>query len=211
MTIQHDIPMLRKVLVPLDGSELAEEVLPLAAQIARAPGASVILLQVILPSSYITTSPLEPLRLEEKAREDAIARANAYLQRIRASEQFRHMRVETVVELGGAPHSIIAYAQAHQVDLIVMRSHGETGFKRWLLGSVARQVLRHSFIPVLVIRERSTAPGTLMEPFMHAPRILVPLDGSELAEAALLPAAQLCAALAYPKRGAIHITQADRS
>ena len=88
-----------------------------------------------------------------------------------------------------------------------MRSHGATGLMRLVMGSVAQQVLRHSLVPVLVIRDGSSPslshPGTLS----HAPRILVALDGSSLAEAALLPAAQLCAALAVPAQGAIHLTR----
>lgn len=88
-----------------------------------------------------------------------------------------------------------------------MRSHGATGFMRLVMGSVAQQVVRQSSVPVLVMRDGSSPllrqPGRLP----HAPRILVALDGSLLAEAALLPAAQLCAALAAPTQGAMHLTR----
>jgi nucleotide-binding universal stress UspA family protein len=96
------------------------------------------------------------------------------------------------------------------VDLIIMCSHGYTGVKRWALGSVAQHVARHSPVPVLVLREGGTLPA---RPYpdptrpLHAFAATVALDGSSLAEAALLPAAHLVAALAAPAPGGLHLTR----
>ncbi|MEO8956959.1 MAG: universal stress protein, partial [Ktedonobacteraceae bacterium] len=88
-------------------------------------------------------------------------------------------------------------------DLIVMCSHGYTGFKRWFLGSVADVVTRTAPVPVLVLRDGGQLPTDHFQ--NNGPlRALVTLDGSSLAEAAIEPAAQLVAALAEPSQGALH-------
>ncbi len=98
-------------------------------------------------------------------------------------------------------------AHGKHVDLIVMCSHGRTGFKRWTLGSVAQKVARHSPLPVLLLRERSPESIDLQADRTHALRALVALDGSSFAEAALMPAAHLITALASPGQGALHLAQ----
>lgn len=86
-----------------------------------------------------------------------------------------------------------------------MCSRGETGFKRWVLGSVAQKILRHSRAPVLVLHE-SAGMLNNQDPDGHRPvRILVALDGSSLAEIALEPAAVLAAALSAPEKGTLHL------
>jgi nucleotide-binding universal stress UspA family protein len=86
-----------------------------------------------------------------------------------------------------------------------MCSHGDTGFKRWVIGSVAHHVIHHSPVPVLLLQESQRNP---LVPEPARPLCaLVALDGSPLAETALLPAAYLVAALAGPAGGALHLTQ----
>lgn len=89
-----------------------------------------------------------------------------------------------------------------------MCSHGSTGLKRWVLGSIAEKVARHSPIPVLVLHEDGPKLTTKPASPAYPVRLLVPLDGSTLAEAALTPAVQLCIALAAPWHGALHLTRA---
>ncbi len=98
-------------------------------------------------------------------------------------------------------------AEAQAIDLIVLCSHGYTGMKRWVLGSVAEKVAHHAPVPVLLLREGGLAlAGT--PPYAKGPmRALIPLDGSARAKAALVPAAQLIAALAAPGLGALHLTR----
>ena len=89
------------------------------------------------------------------------------------------------------------------MNLLVLCSHGRTGFARWALGSVAQRVIHHSHVPILVLRE-----GGLLAPHADAARplcITVALDGSPLAETALLPAAHLIAALAQHAQGSVHL------
>lgn len=190
--------MFQRILVPLDGSARAEEVLPLAARLARTSGASLFLLRVIPPPMDTLTYPVGPIVLPELQTEIEEA-----LMQIASSELLRGICVRMKVLVGNPATLLMQLAQVQRMDLIVMRSHGATGFTRFVLGSVARQVARQSLVPVLVIRDGSS----LIQPdsFMHPPRILVALDGASLAETALLPAAQLCAALAAPARGAIHL------
>jgi hypothetical protein len=106
--------------------------------------------------------------------------------------------------VGSPTQVILQFAQTHHIDLIIMRSHGDTGFKRWMLGSVALELVRHSLVPILVLRNSYSLGRTSA---MHPFHVLVALDGSPIAEDALLPAAQLCAALAAPESGAIHFSQ----
>jgi nucleotide-binding universal stress UspA family protein len=101
---------------------------------------------------------------------------------------------------GQAAEQILEVAHAQGIDLIVMCSHGHTGFKRWALGSVAQKVVRHSQMPVLLLRGRHVLgqPGRPL-------RVTVALDGSPLAETALGPAAQLVTALSLPDKGELHL------
>ena len=192
--------MFQHILVPLDGSSRAEEALPLAAHLARASEASLILLRVVTPPTY----PVWPVVLSEPERE-----AEGYLTPIVSSEQMKGIAVHAQVLMGSPAHRLIMqFAQTQHVDLIVMRSHGATGFTRLILGSEAQQIVRHSLVPVLVMRDGSSPSFIHPSSLLHPPRTLVALDGSPLAEAALLPAAQLCAALAAPANGAIHLTRA---
>ncbi|HEY6411284.1 MAG TPA: universal stress protein, partial [Ktedonobacteraceae bacterium] len=98
----------------------------------------------------------------------------------------------------------LSAAQSLHANLIVMCSHGYTGFKRWTLGSIADKVTRHSSIPVLVLREG----GPVLATADHQPvRVLVPVDGSTLSETVVEPAAYLAAALAEAtsQQGALHL------
>ncbi len=146
----------------------------------------------------------------ELALEEEVARANAYLAQFAASKELEGITIRTETLSGPVARTILLFAHLQQVDLIAMCSHGSTGLKRWVLGSVAEKVARHSPIPVLVLHEDgpklTTTPATPTYPV----RLLVPLDGSALAEAALTPAVQLCAALAAPGRGALHLARVLR-
>jgi nucleotide-binding universal stress UspA family protein len=114
------------------------------------------------------------------------------------------IEVETSVLYGAAAPTLLAMATQCEADLIVMTSQGQTGVKRWLLGSVAQKMARQSPVPVLVLREGGALPvGARAD---SSPlRALVTLDGSVLARAALKPAAQLIAALSAPAPGALHL------
>src|SRR6266850_5272507 len=146
---------LRSVIVPLDGSELAEQVFPTVAELAKE-----LKLEVILFRAY--TIPLGALAVDPEGYyvatdEELIARmrdeAVAYLDK--KAEEMKKLRVDKVsrvAEYGLAADEIISFARKTRDNLIAMCTHGHTGVKRWVLGSVTETVVRHSGDPVLVIR-----------------------------------------------------------
>jgi nucleotide-binding universal stress UspA family protein len=177
--------MIRRILVPLDGSALAEAVLPCAEQFARLTGAALTLVQVVEPLP-------EPLRLRAPRRsypgpgggeltaQAAAERAAAgYLAGVAQRLATAGLAVTTRVLAGQAAAQIIQAGQ--EADLIVMATHGRSGIGRWVYGSVADKVLRGASVPMLLVRARSD--GGAVDCRLR--RILVPLDGSELAERAL--------------------------
>lgn len=204
---KRSVHMFQRILVPLDGSFRAEQALPVAAHIARATGGALLLVQVVSPpvdySGGLAPVPL----MNEQVIESEIAAATDSLTAVAASRVLAGIPTSTEVQFGFPAQRLIAAAEAHGIDLVVLCSHGRTGFTRWVLGSVAHTLVHQSTAPVLVLREseaasllpRSDEPRTL--------RALVPLDGSPLAEAALTPAAHLVAALAAPAHGALRLAQ----
>ncbi len=202
--------MFNRILVPLDGSPRAEKAIPVAARIARASGGTVRLMQVVtLPidnNPYLAGSYLaRPIDFNGQVMEQDINRATTYLERLANSAQLAGITIEIEVPVGMPAPVILSAVYAQQVDLVVMCSHGDTGFRRWILGSVAQKVTRHSPVPVLVLREDGLVPAG-----GKATRILVALDGSALAESVLAPAAQLSIALSAPAPGALHLIRVLR-
>jgi nucleotide-binding universal stress UspA family protein len=199
--------MFQRILVPLDGSVRAEYALPIAARIARASGGSLHLLEVVSPPlDYGGGFAMAPLVTEQLIEAETSA-ATDYLQTMAASPALAGIQTTTEVVFGIPALDIVEEAKSGEVDLIVLCSHGRTGFTRWVLGSVAHTLVHESPVPTLVLRESEPAPR-LPEPHVTRPLCaLVPLDGSELAEAALAPAGHLVAALAAPARGALHLAQ----
>ena len=111
---------------------------------------------------------------------------------------------------GAAAQKILEVVEEDQADLVVMCSHGDTGIKRLMLGSVAQKVARHSTVPVLVLRQDGSVPLSSYPDHLRPLRAvmaIVALDGSALAEAALMPAASLVMALAAPARGSLQLTR----
>jgi nucleotide-binding universal stress UspA family protein len=199
--------MFQRILVPLDGSVRAEYALPIAARIARASGGSLHLLEVIGPPlDYGGGFAMAPLMTEQLI-EAETATATDYLQTMAASPKLAGIQITTEVVFGVPAQDILEEARSGEVDLIVLCSHGRTGFTRWVLGSVAHTLAHESPVPTLVLRESELAPWLADLNAARPLCALVPLDGSELAEAALAPAARLVAALAAPAKGALHLAQ----
>ena len=198
--------MFTRVLVPLDGSARAERSIPVAARIARATNGTVVLVRVVtIPFTY---SPyLGSATYSDEAIEVDLNEVKKYLERIAHSEPLADIKTTTQAIFGSAAPEILSTAHSYNIDLIVMTSQGKTGLQRWMLGSVAQKIARHSSMPVLVLHEKGPLP--VVGPHLdHRPlRALVPLDGSALAKAALEPATQLVAALAPPAQGAVHLVR----
>ena len=195
--------MFQRIVVPLDGSHRAERAVPVAARIARSTGGSIVLLRVVSTPIELAWATMESTERTQHAIDVESACAKDYLMAVSRSDELAGIEIKQEVFSGEPALTITAVARSHHAELIVMCSHGETGFQRWVLGSVTQKVTRHSSIPVLVLREDiDFHPGA-----GRSVRILVGLDGSPSAEAALTPAAQLSTALSAPAHGALHLVR----
>jgi len=177
------------ILVPLDGSAQSEAVLPFATAIAKAQAEALTLVSVVEPEGS------NPLLLHIEQDSD-LARslhrgAQAYLDGVAGRLTAEGVTASTAI-VGGVPsEQILRIASERAVSMIAMATHGRGGIQRWALGSVADKVMRLSVIPTLLVRPPETAEPART---VALERLLVPLDGSELAEAALGPAARLAQA-----------------
>jgi nucleotide-binding universal stress UspA family protein len=180
--------MYRNVLVPVDGSSFSREAVVQGLRIASQSGATLRLVRIGTPS-MLSGGP-EAVALENASLRELRAAELADLYAI-AAECRAHSTVNVTASLQQGPvvDSLIGYAKRYRVDLIVMRSHARKGLARAWFGSVADALIRESGIPVLVVRPPSVA--TAIQDGFHFKRILVPLDGSHLAEQSLAPAAAL--------------------
>ena len=146
----------RHILVPLDGSPLAEVALAHALVLARACGAEVTLLNSVSPMDEVMVSEGEPVFLADlwKARQQA---AQTYLESVAQRPEWREIKTQLVVENAPAADAIVEHARKHAVDVIVMATHGRSGFRRWVFGSVAEKVVRGADRPVLMVRAHGAA------------------------------------------------------
>lgn len=180
--------MFDKILLPLDGSSLAERALPLAAKLARENEATLILLRsvaldkILIPDAHAMGgySPLWPTQSLRLARKEALD----YITRIQKTEIPHNVSVRTEVIEGEPADGIVDVARVEGATLIVLSSHGYSGATRWILGSVAERVLHGAPCPVLIVRT--------IKPIAH---MLIALDGSPLSEQVLEPAFAVAAAL----------------
>jgi len=197
--------MFQCILVPLDGSERAEQALPIAARIAHASGGSLLLVRVADLSADPASQFPEPLIDLEVVLQTERANATAYLEGIAASDILEGLGIVMHVAEGKPEQALLSVAQTMHADLIVMNSHGYTGLARWILGSVARHIERHSSVPVLILHDRRTSSEEVSHAETQPTRVIVPLDGTVLSEAILPAAVNLARALSSPTRGMIHL------
>ena len=150
--------MFERILVCLDGSKLAEQIMPYATEEAIRFQGKLVLLQVVQePIAFSPGFPGEgPVPIETNTMieetEEALKRARAYLAKLAAPLRKRGVQVETVAMPGRAGEAILDYANANGINLITIATHGRGGLRRVVFGSVADHVLRESGLPVLVIR-----------------------------------------------------------
>jgi nucleotide-binding universal stress UspA family protein len=178
--IEEEKTMYTRMLIPLDGSKAAEAVLPYARFLAGRLQLPVELLEVIDVADIGRRIPPEKVQL---------LNLNDVLENIkRVASTFAQGNVNCAVEVGTAAESIIEKAAADKETLINMATHGRSGIQRWLLGSVAEKVLRGATNPLLLVR---AAEGAKTEAEAVLRSVIVPLDGSELAERVLPTVAEL--------------------
>jgi nucleotide-binding universal stress UspA family protein len=192
--------MFQRILVPLDGSERAEQAVATAAGVVRATRGSLVLLQVLnAPAELLpfVASALEPSTLiaDESA-------GMSYLQAL--AGLYSDIPSEVAVRTGLVANTITTFAEKSQADAIFLTSQGEVNPVQRLLGDIAERVVHSAPMPVLMLREPASLPAAAVDTSVAGQsggqqpllRFLVPLDGSPDAELAVRPAAELAAALA---------------
>lgn len=188
---------IRRILVPSDGSFFAEQALPYAAAIGGRD-AELTLLQVVPTATPLHGLLGKRLLTAEQVQHATEAGAREGLEQARESWIPNHPTVGAEVATGDSADEILAAATRHEADLIVMATHGRGTLDRWIIGSVADRVARSSTMPVLLIHPLDEVPaGTGAR---RIERLIVPLDGSELAAQALPMAARLARQHGIPVR-----------
>ena len=154
--------MYQKIMVPLDGSELAECVLPHVEAIATGcEVVDVVFVRVLEPirmpageaSGVFSDEDLRRMSSEQKASTEN------YLNQLVKRLKYEGANLQTQVLEGKAAESLAEYADKNGVDLVVISTHGRSGMSRWVLGSVADRILRSSCVPVLMVRAPGCVPG----------------------------------------------------
>lgn len=191
--------MFERILVPLDGSPRAEMILEQIARILRREDSEIILLRVLdIAEAIEAMEPGERVDTE-RLRDQERAKAQEYLDELARRFSASGAKVHARIADDPVAEAILDEAQVLGATMIAMSTHGRSGVSRWLLGSVAEKVSRHSPVPVLLVRsfgeesQWDLEPGTSKElPFR---KILVPVDGSRASEVVVGDAekfAQLC-------------------
>jgi nucleotide-binding universal stress UspA family protein len=141
-----------QILVPLDGSLLAEQALDEACRLADLNQAKVVLLNVVSPISEVIAAGTDhPIFIDQQWMAQR-AEALNYLHRVSQRIVCQNIEAECAVEMGHAAETIVDYANRHSIDMIVMATHGRTGLKRLVYGSVAEAVLHRADVPILLVR-----------------------------------------------------------
>ncbi|MCK9275456.1 MAG: universal stress protein [Syntrophales bacterium] len=137
--------MFKKILVPLDGSRVAERILPQVGELAKIHDSEVTLLQVVLVHAPPVSDSSEP-------EAHAILSAEKYLKDVEQKFKNEGIKVSSIVRYGHEAGVIIDHAKRHGFDLIAMSTHGRSGLGQFVLGSVASKILHASQVPVLLFR-----------------------------------------------------------
>jgi nucleotide-binding universal stress UspA family protein len=180
--------MYRSLLVPLDGSPFGEQALPLALSIARHAKASVQLVHVHVPLATLYAGPRGGL---ENAREPLVrSQEQSYLEQIvKRLTAVASVPVTAALLDGTVPDVLHEHAATVEGGLIVMTTHGRGPLSRFWLGSVADNLIRRSALPVLLVHPQNEPPDLAEPPVLR--HVLIPLDGSPLAEQILEPVVAL--------------------
>ena len=141
--------MYKKILVPLDGSPLAEAVLPHAEALAKSEHAEIIILRVpnAPVSEFLSRDPM----IAEMIHADMEKESEEYVHNKVAALEKENIKVTGITKDGPVPDTILNVADETHADIIAMSTHGRTGISRWLMGSVADKIIHHAHIPVILI------------------------------------------------------------
>ncbi len=192
--------MFNPILVPLDGSLLAECVLPHVVAIARAFDARIILLRVLEKNKANGTAQMFDL-LNWQLKKTA---AKLYLEKISARLQKFGLRIENAVLEGLVAESITEYAISRGAKLVILSSHGRSGLSQWGLSSITQKIIFSAPTSVLIIRAQTPIESESLE--RKYLRMLVPLDGSRRAEN-VLPMVTLLARFHQSRISIVHVVK----
>ncbi len=167
-----ELPAIKNIIVPLDGSDLSETALPIVSALAAAADAHIDLVTVALTSEVPLKSQMDSLT------QQALHRAEAAL-------LAKHHKVGRKILAGVPADEISAYAATSNADLIVMATHGRSGFRRLILGSVADRLISQSHVPVMLVRASGDEPTGSSLADAKIEQIILPLDGRESTPAAV--------------------------
>lgn len=179
--------MFDHILVPLDGSSLAECVLPHVVALARAFESRVTLLQVMEQTRTRASGSerfVDPLGWYMGAAEAKTYMSNTVTRLQRVGLSAEHVLLE-----GSAAERIIEFARRHEIDLIVLSSHGRSGLSGWNVSSVVMKIILRAYLPLMIVRAYQPSIGALTE--LRYRRLMLPLDCSRRAECVLPPATNL--------------------
>jgi nucleotide-binding universal stress UspA family protein len=180
--------MYQTILVPLDGSQLAEMALPYAEELSARLGSDVTLI-------YISESIDDPHRhmhqiYMQKMAESTKQDAEAYARKLGKEWAIQARSVNLA---GNPAEEIVKYADSENIGLIVLSTHGQSGIRQWTIGSIANKVVRATKQPVLLVRAEGTHPDVPQKGMLR--KALLPLDGSRESEAAIPYVAELASRL----------------
>jgi nucleotide-binding universal stress UspA family protein len=190
--------MFNRILVPLDGSTLAERAIPHAERFAHIFGSSIILLQVLDPTSFHENpNPVDPLSWQiRKAEADMYMKGVAARLRQGLGESAPDAkeaqgtdsdeakgRVEYYIREGKTAENIVNFAHSENIDLLVISTHGSGGLSRWNISSVTQKVINLVYLPVLIVRAYNLPEAE--NAMVRYRRVLLPIDSSRRAECAL--------------------------
>lgn len=173
--------MYRRMLVPLDGSELAETVLPYAAEVAGRLDLDVVVFHAYR-QQFREHAPMHRAYIERGSGRIR-SRIELFNRTIGTGSVLTTQQVSSVLVVGHPAEEILRYADDKEIDLILMATHGRSGIQRWAMGSVAAKVLRASKVPVWLVP--SGSQQNFVDNEWQCKTIVVPLDGSKLAETVL--------------------------
>jgi nucleotide-binding universal stress UspA family protein len=153
--------MYRRIMVPLDGSELAECVIPHIEVIGKLSEASVELVRVVEPIELPTRGGIalsidDINQIESHSKKDAETYLHGIVERLKLAGIKAHSKILA----GRAADSLVDHVQKNNFDLIIMATHGRSGISRWIWGSVAEKILHSSSIPILLVRSLECIPGS---------------------------------------------------
>ena len=180
--------MYEKIVVPLDGSELAELALPYAEELAGRVGSEVTLLHV-----YETTG--ERFRhLYQSYMQQMVGNTKEGAERYLEGSEKKAIKVKSIILTGNPAEEIVDYADRENVGLIAMATHGHSGIRRWAMGSVIDKVLQATKQPVVLVKAENARLDVREKGILR--RALVPLDGSQEGEAVIPYIEELASKLA---------------